>query len=74
MIIEISDQDFRPAALTSTCNVKILVNDINDNDPQFDPETLFIEITEQTTLNQAREKHFVIVIFNFQEKCFRTAK
>ena len=51
LIFSVSDQDYNPVALTSTCNIRIRVQDVNDNAPEFLPESLFIEAMEQTSFS-----------------------
>ena len=48
IIFKVSDQDYRPKPLTSTCNLRVFVQDLNDNSPQFEPETLFLNVTEES--------------------------
>ena len=52
LIFEVSDEDYSPTPLTSTCNLKIFVQDINDNPPRFEPETIFVQFLEQTSASQ----------------------
>ena len=52
IIFKVSDEDYNPTSLTSTCNLKILVQDINDNAPHFTPKSLFLEATELIAFSQ----------------------